>query len=125
MVPNAAILKAIPFADCTEEVINQQFSVNFMEAAQTVRAFLPYMNEGGAILFITSFATQVGFPGLSVHIASKASVKSLVQCLAVELAPQKSASIPLRRAPRTHPCCLAQGSRQSNCRHSQVKSLPD
>ena len=89
VVPNAAIIKVVPFADCTEEVINHQFSVNFMGAAQTVRAFLPYLNEGGVILFITSFSTQVGFPGLSVYSASKAAVKSLAQSLAAELAPQK------------------------------------
>ena len=82
VVPNAAIIKVVPFADCTEEVINHQFSVNFMGAAQTVRAFLPYINAGGVILFITAFSTQVGFPGLSVYSASKAAVKSLAQSLA-------------------------------------------
>jgi len=89
VVPNAAIIKVIPFADCTEEAINRQFSVNFMGAAQTVRTFLPFINEGGVILFITAFSTQVGFPGLSVYSASKAAVKSLAQNLAAELAPQK------------------------------------
>ncbi|HEY9877529.1 MAG TPA: SDR family oxidoreductase [Leptolyngbyaceae cyanobacterium] len=89
VVPNAGIAKVVPFADCTEEVMNDQFSVNFMGAAQTVRAFLPYINEGGAVLFITTFLTQVGFPGLSVYNASKAALKSLAQTLAAELAPQK------------------------------------
>jgi NAD(P)-dependent dehydrogenase (short-subunit alcohol dehydrogenase family) len=89
VVPNAAIIKAVPFAECTEDVIHQQFSVNFMGAVQTVRAFLPYISEGGTILFITSFSTQVGFPGLSVYSASKAAVKSLAQSLAAELAPQR------------------------------------
>ncbi|MBI3329286.1 MAG: SDR family oxidoreductase, partial [Nitrospinae bacterium] len=89
VVPNAGIAKVAPFADCTEEVINYQFGVNFMGAAQTVRAFLPYINEGGVILFITTFLTQVGFPGLSVYNASKAALKSLAQTLAAELAPRK------------------------------------
>jgi len=66
VVPNAGIAKVVPFSDCTEEVINHQFGVNFMGAAQTVRAFLPYINAGGVILFITTFLTQVGFPGMSV-----------------------------------------------------------
>lgn len=89
VVPNAGIAQVVPFADCTEEVINHQFSVNFMGAAQTVRALLPYINAGGVILFITTFLTQVGFPGLSVYNASKAAVKSLAQTLALELAPQQ------------------------------------
>ncbi|MDP2647512.1 MAG: SDR family oxidoreductase, partial [Desulfobacterales bacterium] len=62
VVPNAGIAKVVQFADCTEEVIHHQFSVNFMGATQTVRAFLPHINEGGVILFITTFLTQVGFP---------------------------------------------------------------
>src|SRR5438046_166365 len=70
-------------------LINDQFGVNFMGAVQTARAFLPYINEGGTILFITTFLTQVGFPGLSVYNASKAALKSLAQTLAAELAPQK------------------------------------
>lgn len=74
VVPNAAIVKVVPFADCTEEVINHQFNVNFMGAAQTVRACLPYINEGGVILFITTFSTQVGFPGLSVYSAGSSEV---------------------------------------------------
>jgi len=38
VVPNAGIAKVVPFADCTEEVLDYQFRVNFMGAAQTVRA---------------------------------------------------------------------------------------
>lgn len=89
VIPNAGIGQVVPFADSTEDVINHQFSVNFMGTAQTVRACLPHMNEGSAIIFITTFLTQVGFPGLSVYNASKGAVKSLAQTLAAELAPQK------------------------------------
>ena len=79
----------MPFADCTEDAVNEQFSVNFMGALQTVRAFLPHLNQNSSVLFITTFLTQVGFPGLSVYNASKAALKSLAQTLALELAPQK------------------------------------
>jgi NAD(P)-dependent dehydrogenase (short-subunit alcohol dehydrogenase family) len=89
VVPNAGIAKVVPFADCTAEVILDQFGVNFMGAAQTVRAFLPHLTAGGVVLFITTFLTQVGLPGLSVYSASKAAVKSLAQTLAAELAPQQ------------------------------------
>ena len=89
VVPNAGIARVAPFADCTEEMINHQFGINFMGAAQTVRQFLPHINEGGAVIFITTFLTQVGFPGLSIYNASKAALKSLSQTLAAELAPQK------------------------------------
>lgn len=89
LIPNAGIARVVPFEDSTEEVIAYQFGVNFIGAAQTARAFLPHINKGGTILFITTFLTQVGFPGLSVYSASKAALKSLSQTLAAELAPRK------------------------------------
>lgn len=87
VVPNAGIARVAPFAESTEEVIGFQFGVNFIGAAQTVRALLPHINKGGSVLFVTTFLTQVGFPGLSVYSASKAALKSLSQTLAAELAP--------------------------------------
>ena len=88
VIPNAGIARVVPFVESTEEVIAHQFGVNFIGAAQTVRAFLPHMNTGGSVLFITTFLTQVGFPGLSIYSASKAALKSLAQTLAAELAPR-------------------------------------
>jgi NAD(P)-dependent dehydrogenase (short-subunit alcohol dehydrogenase family) len=88
VVPNAGMAKVVSFADSTEEAIHEQFSVNFVGAVQTARLFLPLINRGGAILFNTSFLTQVGFPGLAVYSASKAALKSVAQTLAAELAPQ-------------------------------------
>jgi NAD(P)-dependent dehydrogenase (short-subunit alcohol dehydrogenase family) len=88
VVPNAGMAKVVSFADSTEEAIHEQFSVNFVGAVQTARLFLPHINRGGAILFNTSFLTQVGFPGLAVYSASKAALKSVAQTLAAELAPQ-------------------------------------
>jgi len=88
VIPNAGIARAVPFADSTEEVIAQQFGVNFTGAAQTVRAFLPHIKSGGSVLFVTTFLTQVGFPGLAIYSASKAALKSLSQTLAAELAPR-------------------------------------
>jgi NAD(P)-dependent dehydrogenase (short-subunit alcohol dehydrogenase family) len=62
VVPNAGMAKVVSFADSTEEAIHEQFSVNFVGAVQTARLFLPHINQGGAILFNTSFLTRVGFP---------------------------------------------------------------
>ena len=55
---------------------------------ETVRRFLPHIRKGGSVQFITTFLTQVGFPGLSIYSASKAALKSFSQTLAAELAPK-------------------------------------
>ncbi len=66
VVPNAGIAKAVPFADSTPEAIDEQFRVNLTGAVETVRQFLPHIRQGGAVLFLTTFLTQVGFPGLAI-----------------------------------------------------------
>lgn len=88
LVPNAGIARVVPFADSTAEAFATQFSVNLFGAAETARRFLPHIRKGGSIQFITTFLTQVGFPGLAIYSASKAALKSLAQTLAAELAPQ-------------------------------------
>jgi len=88
VVPNAGIARVVSFENSTAEAFNTQFSVNFFGAAKTARLFIPHIRKGGSIQFITTFLTQVGFPGLAIYSASKAALKSLSQTLAAELAPQ-------------------------------------
>jgi NAD(P)-dependent dehydrogenase (short-subunit alcohol dehydrogenase family) len=88
LVPNAGIARVVPFADSDPARFAEQFGVNVFGAAETVRRFLPHLRAGSSVQFVTSFLTQVGFPGLSVYSASKAALKSLTQTLGVELAPR-------------------------------------
>lgn len=88
VIPNAGIARVVSFEASTAEAFNTQFSVNFFAAAETARLFIPHIRKGGSIQFITTFLTQVGFPGLAIYSASKAALKSLSQTLAAELAPQ-------------------------------------
>jgi len=88
LVPNAGIARVVSFEDSTAEAFATQFSVNFFAAAETARLFIPHIRRGGSIQFITTFLTQVGFPGLAIYSASKAALKSLSQTLAAELAPK-------------------------------------
>lgn len=88
LVPNAGIARVVSFEDSDAEAFATQFSVNFFGAAETVRLFLPHLRKGSSVQFITTFLTQVGFPGLAVYSASKAALKSLSQTLAAELAPK-------------------------------------
>ncbi|MBK6905799.1 MAG: SDR family oxidoreductase [Rhodocyclaceae bacterium] len=88
VVPNAGIARVIGVDDSTAAAFAEQFSVNLYGAAETVRLFLPHIRKGGSVQFITTFLTQVGFPGLAIYSASKAALKSFAQTLAAELAPR-------------------------------------
>lgn len=88
LIPNAGIARVVSFEDSTADAFSEQFSVNLFGAAETARLFIPHIRKGGSIQFITTFLTQVGFPGLAIYSASKAALKSLSQTLAAELAPK-------------------------------------
>lgn len=88
LVPNAGIARVIPFEKSSRDAINETFDVNFHGALQTVRTFLPQLNDSSAVIFITTFLTQIGFPGLAAYSASKAALKSLAQTLSAELGPR-------------------------------------
>lgn len=88
LVPNAGIARVVSFEDSTAAACDTQFSVNLFGAIETVRRFLPHLRAGSSVQFITTFLTQVGFPGLSIYSASKAALKSFAQTLAAELAPK-------------------------------------
>jgi len=88
LVPNAGMARMMSFEESSRDAVNETFDVNFHGAMQTVRTFLPHLSEGSAVIFITTFLTQVGFPGLAAYSASKAALKSLSQTLAAELGPR-------------------------------------
>lgn len=88
VVPNAGIARVVPFEASDAAAFHAQFSVNLFGAAETVRLLLPHIRQGGSVQFVTTFLTQVGFPGLAIYSASKAALKSLSQTLAAELAPR-------------------------------------
>ncbi|HJU71629.1 MAG TPA: SDR family oxidoreductase [Paucimonas sp.] len=88
VVPNAGIARVVSFEDSNAAAFADQFSVNLYGAVETVRLFLPHIRKGGSVQFITTFLTQVGFPGLAIYSASKAALKSFSQTLAAELAPR-------------------------------------
>jgi len=89
LIPNAGGAKVVSFEASDPAAIAEQFNLNFVAAIETVRKFLPHINADGSVLFITTFLTTVGFPGLAIYNSSKAALKSFAQTLAVELAPRK------------------------------------
>jgi len=50
-----------------------------------VKKALPLLNDGGAIIVITSIAENKGIPGFTAYSASKAAVRSFVRTWTAEL----------------------------------------
>lgn len=82
---NAGIAKLGSVADTTEEVFDEIIDANFRGAYFTVQNALPLMNDGGAIVFTTSWFDVAGVAGTSVVSASKAALRNLTRTLASEM----------------------------------------
>lgn len=82
---NAGYAALEPFADVSEASFRRTVDTNVFGAYFAAQKLAPMVAPGGAIVFATSVANQMGIPGMSVYSASKAAVHSLVQTLATEL----------------------------------------
>jgi NAD(P)-dependent dehydrogenase (short-subunit alcohol dehydrogenase family) len=81
----AGILYPQPLAETTEESFDKVFAINTRGLAFTVKKALPLLNDGGAIIVITSIAENKGIPGLTAYSATKAAIRSFVRTWTAEL----------------------------------------
>ena len=68
-----------------EEVMN----VNARGPYFTLSKFIPLLNDGASVVFLSSIAAQVSAPLFSVYSASKAALNSIAKTAALELAARK------------------------------------
>jgi NAD(P)-dependent dehydrogenase (short-subunit alcohol dehydrogenase family) len=81
----AGIVDPQPLAETTEESFDKLFAINTRALAFTVKKALPLLNDGGAIIVITSIADNKGIPGFTAYGASKAAVRSFVRTWTAEV----------------------------------------
>src|SRR5260370_41311384 len=81
----AGIVDPQLLAETTEESFDMVFAINTRGLAFTVKKALPLLNDGGAVLVITSIAENKGIPGFTAYSATQAAVRSFVRTRTVEL----------------------------------------
>ncbi|BCF95041.1 SDR family NAD(P)-dependent oxidoreductase [Paraburkholderia largidicola] len=81
----AGVVDPQPLVQTTEESFDRQFSINTKGLVFTVQKALPLLNDGGAIVVITSIAAHKGLPSLGTYAATKAAVRSFVRTWTTEL----------------------------------------
>ena len=74
-----------PLAETTEESFDKVFAINTRGLVFTVKKALPLLNDGGAIIVITSIAENKGIPGFTAYSVTKAAVRSFVRTWTAEL----------------------------------------
>lgn len=87
LINNAGALINKPFAETSMEHFEQVYKTNVFGVAELTRTVLPYMNNDGHVVTISSMGGVQGsvkFPGLSAYSSSKGAVITLTELLAEE-----------------------------------------
>lgn len=82
---NAGIAPVAPAHEITEEHYDTLFNTNVKGPILTTKEALPYINDGGAILFTNSIVSQKGFDGLGVYSATKGALRAYQRVLTSEV----------------------------------------
>ena len=92
LVNNAAIGEVQPFLDVTEESFDRLFNVNVKSClfvAQAVARGMVERGGGGAIVNVSSQASQAALLDHTVYSATKAALDSMTRTMALELGPKQ------------------------------------
>ena len=89
VINNAGITKDRTLKKMSDEEWDRVIAVNLTGVFNVTKAVLPYMNEGGCIINITSVVGIMGAFGQTNYAASKAGVIAFTKSLAKELARKK------------------------------------
>lgn len=82
---NAGVAKFAPFEAVGEEMWDVTFNSNLKGPYFLIKALLPRLNQGAAIVLNGSINAHIGMPNTSVYAASKAALISLAKSLSAEL----------------------------------------
>ncbi len=86
LLVNAGGPPSAPFKDITDEMWTAAFELTLMSSVRMVRAVLPHMTNGGAILTVTSSSIREPIEHLGLSTIMRSGVAALVKTLADELA---------------------------------------
>ena len=85
---NAGVAKLAPFEAVGEEMWDATFNTNLKGPYFLIKALLPLLSPGAAIVLNGSINAHIGMPNTSVYAASKAAMISLAKTLSSELLSQ-------------------------------------
>lgn len=86
---NAGVAKFVPVEAVTEALYDELLSINTKGAFFTVQRLIPFIREGGSIVFNTSVVNEMGLEASSTYSATKAALRSFTRTLATELLSKK------------------------------------
>ena len=85
VIANAGIFNQKPLMETSEEEYDSMFALNTKGTFFTLQEAGRHLQNGGRIIFISSGATAMSFPGAAVYKGSKSAGEQFVATLAKEL----------------------------------------
>lgn len=92
LINNAGTALYSSFEDTTEEQVDEVFNIHYKGVFFLTQKALPYINEGGRIINISSGLARFSFNGSSAYGSMKGAIEVLTRYLAKELGPRKIAA---------------------------------
>jgi NAD(P)-dependent dehydrogenase (short-subunit alcohol dehydrogenase family) len=89
LINNAGTALYMPVNDVTEEQMDAIYNIHYKGMFFLTQKALPFMNDGGSIVNISSGLTRLTMPGSSVYGSIKTAVESLTKYMAKELGQRK------------------------------------
>lgn len=89
LVNNAGTALYAPIMEVTEEQLDDVVDIHFKGVFFLTQKMLPFMNDGGGIINISSGLARFALPGSSVYGSMKAGVEMLTKYMAKELGPRR------------------------------------
>lgn len=89
LINNAGTALYALAAETTEEQLDDIFNIHYKGVLFLTQKALPFLNEGGGIVNISSGLARITMPGSSVYASMKGAVEVLTRYLAKELGARK------------------------------------
>lgn len=87
---NAGIVgESLSIENMNETNFDLVMGINFKGAYFTLSKFIPFLNEGASVVFLSSMVASTYKANSSIYQASKTALNSIAKTAAVELAPKK------------------------------------
>jgi NAD(P)-dependent dehydrogenase (short-subunit alcohol dehydrogenase family) len=89
LINNAGTALYALATETSEKQLDDIFDIHYKGVFFLTQKFLPFINDGGGIINISSGLARLTFPGSSVYASMKAAVETLTRNLAKELGERK------------------------------------
>jgi len=86
---NAGVLGGADIEHADEETFDHVIGVNYKGAFFTLSKFIPLLNDGASVVFLSSNTASMHGANASIYSSSKAALNAVMKAAAIELAPRK------------------------------------